>query len=212
MILVLAVTTVSSDPIANSDITTSSFPNLVPSTTVDLATDSTGVSFTGTPKFVPSTIVTLPGEPTTSGCVVSISDYSYVTTCADTVLPSTTAVAAWALATSSSNTFPDLVPSSTVNLATDSTGLQTISPLRIVTTTVSSSGTARALCVVSAESQGRWAETACTTTSSSSLATTASRLPLQNQGNQKAESGATPRLPRIPGWAVTRFLRDVLRI
>jgi len=71
------------------------FPDLVPSTTVDLATDSTGPAWTGTPKLMPTTVVKL---GTTSGCDVWMSTYTfgtatvetgyaYVTSCSDGATP-----------------------------------------------------------------------------------------------------------------------------
>jgi len=87
------------DAVAKRDLT--SIPNLVPSTTVNLATDSTGTAFTGTPQFMPTTVVRL-GSPT-PGCSVWMSEitygsqpvltgYSYVTGCQDGAAATTQAV------------------------------------------------------------------------------------------------------------------------
>lgn len=60
-----------------TDVTT--FPNLVPTgTTVDIGTDTTGTR-TISPLFMPTKVADI--GVTTPGCVVSISDYSYVTSC-----------------------------------------------------------------------------------------------------------------------------------
>ena len=194
-VLALVVTTVSSSPVADSGSSTTSFPDLVPSTTVDLATDSTGGSFTGTPKDVPSTIVTLPGESTTSGCVVSISDYSYVTTCTGSQAASTTAAVGEASTTA------------TISAVTYANFVASITASSLTTSTVSASGTNSAVCVVSAEGQGRWDETPCTTTS----ATTSSIPPLQDNGSPNVKSGAASNLSRLPGLAMLHSLRRALR-
>ncbi|KAK3671514.1 hypothetical protein LTR78_008613 [Recurvomyces mirabilis] len=59
-----------------------SIPNLVPTSPVDLATDTTGTR-TISPLFMPTKIATIGSAVTTAGCEVSIVDYEYVTSCSD---------------------------------------------------------------------------------------------------------------------------------
>ncbi|KAK0282226.1 hypothetical protein LTR35_000633 [Friedmanniomyces endolithicus] len=64
-----------------------SIPDLVPTVHVDLATDTLGTQ-TISPLLVPTKIADI--GATTAGCVVSISDYSYVTHCSYTITPTPT--------------------------------------------------------------------------------------------------------------------------
>ncbi|KAK4569652.1 hypothetical protein LTR86_003417 [Recurvomyces mirabilis] len=59
-----------------------SMPNLVPTSQVDLATDTLGTR-TISPLFMPTKIATIGSAVTTTGCEVSIVDYAYVTSCSD---------------------------------------------------------------------------------------------------------------------------------
>lgn len=73
------------DSKAKRDVT--SMPDLVPTSEVNLATDTAGTR-TISPKLMPTSVASI--GATTSGCVVSISNYSFVTHCDHTTTPTPT--------------------------------------------------------------------------------------------------------------------------
>ncbi|KAK3069330.1 hypothetical protein LTR53_012413 [Teratosphaeriaceae sp. CCFEE 6253] len=100
----IPVTTVDADVVAGTPATASrervptgtiavvkravtSMPNLVPTSQVDLATDTVGTQIIS-PLFVPTVVADI--GVATPGCAVYISDYSYITQCAYTTTPQPT--------------------------------------------------------------------------------------------------------------------------
>lgn len=117
--------------LAKRETTTSSFPDLVPSTTVDLATDSTYTTQNVSPDRNPTSTVVLAAASTTAAS-------GFATSSTNATLSTTTSAAESWQGTSS---FPDLVPTTTVNIATDTAGVRTTSKARAATSTASTSTT-----------------------------------------------------------------------
>jgi hypothetical protein len=112
------------------------YPDLVPTSTVDLATDSTYTTQNVSPTRVPmgsatSSQIPLRTETEVLQCVANVSGTVLATPC-----PSSTTETVREPVTVDgivySTGFPDLVPTSRVNLATDSTfTTQAVSPTRV---------------------------------------------------------------------------------
>ncbi|KAK5114381.1 hypothetical protein LTR85_010203 [Meristemomyces frigidus] len=131
--------------LARRDSTTSSFSDLVPSTTVDLATDSTYTTQNVSPARDATSSVTLAAASTNTAASKT-----------------TIAAESW----QGTSSFPNLVPTTTVNMATDTAGTRTISELREATGTASagaasasdsSDGKKQSGAVPALRMPGRWA-------------------------------------------------------
>lgn len=117
------------------------FPDLVPSSTVDLATDSTFSTQNVSPTRMPATTI----SSTAAGEVIRTESATVI--CQTSASGSMSSIACPSESISASGSpvtvegivyptgFPDLVPSTTVNMATDSVGgTQDVSPTRMLST------------------------------------------------------------------------------